>query len=274
MYNVKLMKDGSLCEIYQNIEMRFALAEIKGENVKQLHPFVRCRDFLGDTLWATHFKKYYKIYGFEFDGSNKTVQLDTTCMLIEFEDEEKLNNIVRVLHHFELNAKWKRSKLSKLDIKNNDKQVWLVIGSACWMRSPTLVSLYSMLWRLAGIGINEGESVEDFLLRCETSDTNDGRYLKQTRKISEELNLVKHPFYTITRRSYRVFKNAYKYGDSATTSEIHNYHGPIGLMNKVKAHAQGKLDANKFINTWAKNFLDVAKIKKTDGETTKVDTVK
>ena len=264
MHSFELMDDGSLNEIYQSVAMRFAFGTIeeKGSksNIKQLHPFVKCRDFLGDAMWATHFKKSYQIFGFKFDGTKEKVQLTKTVMLIEFNDEKKLEGIKRVLNHFEAAAKWKRSKLVKADKKTKSgKTVYVAIGSGCWMRSPTLISLYSLLWRLAGVGIKEEESVEDFLIRCEKVDSNDGRYLKSVKANGKTIGLKKHPFYVLTRRNKKVFVDTYKLGKNSQSGEVHNYHGVLGVTNRAVQVKNGQIKPTSFINDWAGNLVDIAK---------------
>lgn len=265
-YKIQLAKDQSLGEIYQSVSMRFAFAKIEKQKettlVKQLHPFVKCRDFLGDAMWSTKFKKSYGIYSFRFDGSKESVQLNKTVMLIEYKDIEAVKQNIKVLHHFEKSARWRKTSL--VDIKTNNSNgipIVLAVGSPVWMRSPALISLYTMLHRLAGIGIKEEETVDDFIIRCSKVNTNDGKYIKLILTKGKEMGLKRNPIYSIMRRSKVIFENAYEFGENAQSHHIHHKHGILNLMKNTTAYKGNNLNVEIFANKWAKNFVDLIDIK-------------
>ena len=264
--DIKLVEDAKLNEIYQSVAMRFAFANLRksGDSykVKQLHPFVKCRDFLGDAMWASKFRKPYKIYGFSFDGTKQRVQLGKTVMLIEYSKIDRVKNNLRVLNYFESKVRWKPSKLIDIKVKSKTP-VTLAIGSGMWMKSPALISLYTLLWRLSGIGIKEHENVDEFIQRCSKLKGNDGTYLSYILNTSKKLGIVGCPIFMVMKRWGVIFQDTYKYGEKAYNYDVHENHGIKSLFRLAN---EGKVyknfDMEKFPYFWAKNLVSVVEKEK------------
>lgn len=245
-HDVSLDTRAGLNEIYQSISIRFAFCKVDKKPrtskmvISQLHPWIQCRDFLGDALFATFNKCPYSIYGFKFDGTEKTVPTKLTYLLIKNSSKEDLERNLKVLHHFEQKVKWKKTKLIDLNTKDGSQPVFLVTSSKRWVSSTALISLYTMLWRLSGVregsntGIKDNESVDAFITRCSTLSGNDSSYLKQIKDVYKLLNLKEHPFYTIMRHNRAIFKDSYSYVAGDSPNRVHNNNGILSLIKAAK----------------------------------------
>jgi hypothetical protein len=75
----------SLAEEPQQLGVRFAFYNNVGRHVEPVHPFVKCRDFLGDMVYANYHKKKVSIYGFTAPETTEFSQW--TSLLIEFDNQ-------------------------------------------------------------------------------------------------------------------------------------------------------------------------------------------
>src|SRR5437868_107874 len=84
----QLKEDETLNEIQQQIPIRLAFATVCGDEVTRIHEFVKCRDFLGDVVWATANQKSMDIYGFTIDPSKQIIDKEVTTLLLEINKED------------------------------------------------------------------------------------------------------------------------------------------------------------------------------------------
>lgn len=233
-------KNSGLAEIYQDVQMKFAFCRLTKTTpgkakVEQLHPWILCRDFLGDALFATHHKCGYGIYGFSWDGSKSLIPTDLTYLLIKHHSKEELLNNLKVIHHFEKTVRWKRTKIVDLNMTHSGKPLFLVISSKKWVSSTPLISLYTMLWRLSPNKIKEDETVDQFIERCSTISGNDGSYLKRIKDFQEKMGLKKHIFYTILKHNRTIFSDCYKYASGDVPGRVHNNNGILSLVSMANS---------------------------------------
>lgn len=250
-YNVELQpEDERLCEIYQSVQMKFAFCASKREENKTLihqqHPFVLCRDFLGDALYATHFSKNYGVYGFNFNGEEQKVDLNETHLLLSFNDASAVKAILPVLHYYEEKVHWKKSKISllrkKVFLKKKDPSyIFFIRGSKQWVSSPALISLYTLLWRLADVKREENESVPAFIKRCSKLNTNDGNYLRSISAFTKNIGFSGDFILWILKHHRRVFRTVYQGTQGLTTHCVHEGNGIVALLKSAHAIKQGEL---------------------------------
>jgi hypothetical protein len=150
----------SLIEAYQQTEFKFSFVGLPNKDgvSKQCHPWAKCRDFLPDAVRATIINKTFSIYGFSFNpNDNPALDLDTMRMLVyksdlksadKVEFEDKMFFGINLLNHYEKIMKINLSVLYRTEKDYNNKPVYLFIGNGEWMRSPFLISLYTLLIRL------------------------------------------------------------------------------------------------------------------------------
>lgn len=145
-----------LNQIYQPTQMQFSFLSSPKDGNKQCHPFVLCRDYLHDAVRCSYNKNSCDIYGFTFAyDKNPPLDLNYTRMLVTMKDMptdgvetfgNKMKLALKILHNYEDLAGWRKSRLYK--VKSNNSKVWLFVSTNMWMKSPSLVSMYSFLIRL------------------------------------------------------------------------------------------------------------------------------
>ena len=121
----------------------------------QVTPFVLCRDYLQDAIQGYVNGTKRVIYGFRYDPSeDHPVCITKTRLLVanssDADLEQKISAIADFLHQIEINLKIPLTKVRKC--KSPPKKfakcgVWLFEGSARWMKSPPMISLYTLLIR-------------------------------------------------------------------------------------------------------------------------------
>lgn len=83
-----------LAEIPQTLPMRMAICKKnRAGKFTNVHPFVQCRDFMGDVLWANQQKKNVSIYGFRYNGKIKApLPVKSFHIAIKFPERANLDN--------------------------------------------------------------------------------------------------------------------------------------------------------------------------------------
>lgn len=79
-----------LQEIGQTMDVKFAWAKKTKQGYTNNMPFVKCRDFLGDSLWAEETNTKRSIYGFSYDPAKQKMYKRNTVLLIKFPNNETL----------------------------------------------------------------------------------------------------------------------------------------------------------------------------------------
>lgn len=177
---VDVKKDKALAEIYQNLSTKFAFVDKDNNGVyTNAHPFVQCRDFLGDALLAQKEKKRKSIYGFTFDGKTQHFLEDKTRLVILLPNATTLENTLNnlgMLHELEnIVGGICKTKISR--IKDNPSML-MVVGSNFWLKSIFNISLYSYLIKCLGYSLNHNQNIFENML--EIPGNNEYKYAKQT----------------------------------------------------------------------------------------------
>ncbi len=222
----------SLNQIYSK-GMECALCSPKDE---QCHPFVMCKDWLQDAIWAFLHKKQASIYGFSYSpDKNPALDLDTIRLVVVNSQDKallnKIENTISFINQFEKHFKLKRTKAYIID--NPPKKYEACgavqfVSSGRWAMSPPMISLYSLLIR-AGFMVPKGTNFIEALDKIQSGDIpsyqiHDKSYLTQSRKVID--NMLK--------LGYRVFfKGEVKenYPENVNISSLHNNSGIVSLAN-------------------------------------------
>lgn len=153
----------NLAEIYQSVEMKFALAGKNDNTIMQAHPWVQCRDFLHDALRSKITGKSSSIYGFVYDPNNNnfpSISLDKTLLFISQQKitdiktyHNNLSKSLLFIHYYENIAGVVNSTLKKIPLRHMNKKdtynhVWLFEGDVFWISSPYMISMLTFLLRL------------------------------------------------------------------------------------------------------------------------------
>ena len=145
-------RKAALNQIFQR-GLQFALVSKDGQ---QVTPFVLCRDFLQDAIQAYLNKTKRSIYGFTYDAATDIpISLDRTRLVIANSDDKdlktKLPNCLEFLHQIEDQLKLPHTRLR--ECQNPPKKyarggVWYLEGSGRWMKSPPMISFYTLMIRV------------------------------------------------------------------------------------------------------------------------------
>jgi len=147
-------KKVDLGEIYQAIETKFAFISSEKDGNFQCCPLVKCRDFLGDAIFAQHAKKKICIYGFSYDPQkDQKICTHQTRILIQFPKnttKDQLNFISRLLNCLESKTVFRgRTKWFPVKDRNGNilDKTYLFTGPSLWTSHPITISLYTLILR-------------------------------------------------------------------------------------------------------------------------------
>jgi len=155
-----------LNENYQQTGMLFAFvgAPTEDKAYPMCHEWVKCRDYLHDAVRTELTGKESEVYGFKFSkGVNPSIDLKKMRMLVakdilNLKDEKtetaefrkKIEYSLTLLRHFEKLAGVTLSRVMEVDLPESAKKRAVVMfsSSPMWLKSPSMVSLYSFIIRL------------------------------------------------------------------------------------------------------------------------------
>jgi hypothetical protein len=157
IYNktIKWYKNPSENKIFQ-IYKKGLEYSLLSDNDHQCHPFVWCKDFIHDVIYASINKTEFKAYKFHYNPNlNPNPSLKKAKILIADSKDEnfskRINNVLDFLNQFENKIKIKPStikKCKKAPEQYEKNGVYLVEGDKRWINSPPMVSLYTLLIRV------------------------------------------------------------------------------------------------------------------------------
>ena len=165
--------NGSKQELRQAISSGVEFAFVSPDN-KQVSPFAYCKDYLQDAVQGYIHKQKKSIYGFTYDPKvHATIATKKTCLLIanskDFNFGSKMPNCLDFLHQIESHLKMRKTKVEQCE--NPPLQyircgVWYIDGSARWIKSPPMISMYTLLIRIGfvhTIGENYKKTIDDII---------------------------------------------------------------------------------------------------------------
>ena len=228
---VDVKKDDILAEIGQTLETRFAfLTKDKDGNYTNAHPFVKCRDFLGDALAAQTEKTTKSIYGFTFKGNEQSFLDDKMRLVIKYPTEQIAENTVKnvsKIHNIETIV-GKIAK-TKITVVPDDTKLLIIEGSKFWLKSIFLVSLYTYLIKCLGYKLTKLSNIFEDILEIGTSCGNEYDYAKDT-----------HPTITLLlpklRKIHKDLPNVSGWKNGTVITIIHNNSGFVSTI-KWNKHA-------------------------------------
>lgn len=224
-----------LNEIGQSLNVKFSFAKVNGDNVERLHEWVKCRDFLGDVVYAMSAKVVTDIYNFVVNPAVFTTDQETTTMLMLFPTKVARDAFLANYEHI-VHAVEKKNKiaLTKVTLTNEDLVV-CVQGHKFWQRAVWLISLYS------------------YLLKCSCYPY---KNVVEWRKEVVEKGVTESGYMMTVQKNWEVFEDKLKKilgrtkhpvgVDTTKISTIHNHNGFVSVL--------GRPQINK-TNTFSKALL-------------------
>lgn len=248
-------KNRRLIQIPKNgIEYAFV-----SEDYRQIHQLVWCKDFMQDAVYGQVNQKPVDIYGFKYDpATDPPLYMKKTRIMVTSWRDAKFglkicNNCLEFLNGVETHLKMSKTVLEKcLGTPPTYKKsgVWLIEGSRRWMKSPPMMSLYTMLIRI-GIVHTLGDSFKKTIQLIKSGELkpynwkedrvnssgikfhheNDKDFLKKgNRGLS---TILKHGdrklFFRDIKENYPAKNN---YGYSFSTYHLHDQCGLVGFSKK------------------------------------------
>jgi hypothetical protein len=127
------------------------------ENYRQIHQLVWCKDFMQDAIYGHMNQKKVSIYGFRYDPEvDPPLYMDKTrFMLANWKDANFGTHVLENLRPF-LNAIEEQLKMARTVFEKSiappsryrKAGVYIANGSKRWMKSPPMISLYTLLLRI------------------------------------------------------------------------------------------------------------------------------
>lgn len=206
------------------------------EKFEQAHQLLWCKDFLQDAIYGFLNKKKVSIYNFIYDpATNPALYMDKTRVMIsnwkDTEFRQKIPNLVDFLNQFEIRLRMWQTRA--IEVTNpppvyRRSGVFILDSSPRWMRSPPMISLYSLFLRV-GMVHTAGDSYKDTIAKVEAGTLN-GYYSKPDNYSgktvdSEQLSGAKKGIaWLLKYRDQALFHTQIKqnYPEGIDTSEVHN----------------------------------------------------
>lgn len=238
---IQRFKEGTLCEIYQDVDTKFAFVSDAKDGYRQCHSLAKCRDFLQDGIRAQLTGEQVSIYGFSYkSGTNPPIDFKKTRMLVKKADfvnnedfKTEMGRAKKLLVHYERIAGWSETKVLRVE---GDPGLRVFVSPPNWMLAPHLISMYTLLIRLGAYkasyrGLSKEETFRERfaqLLKDYDGKGKSGRLpidVKYLGKIYERLEIVVAKCDKLI--SEKIEENYPNVGINA----LHNRSGIVSLCN-------------------------------------------
>ena len=132
----------SLTEISQAHDMRFAFATMhEDETLVQQGPFVLCRDYMSDVIFAARTGLNLNAYG--YDTSEIALQPDRTLLLIKYEESMNgVSSLIKLLNHLETEAGLGHT--TRVFRPELPEDIYLIEADSKWSATPQAISLLTL----------------------------------------------------------------------------------------------------------------------------------
>lgn len=232
---IKWQKSPKNSKIFQIYEKGLEYSMVS-KDYEQCHPFVWCKDFLHDVIYASINKREFKAYKFKYDpNSSPKPGFDKIRILIaNSKDEEfyeKIKNVIDFIHQFESELKIKKSIVYQC--KNPPKEyskVFLIEGNKRWINSPPMVSLYTLIIRVGfshKINDNFRQTIDNLKNeKIEPYQKKDGYWIKAVEPAIKEI---------LEKNDKKIFnkKMSLNYPPKLKPNFVHNKLGLVGFANDI-----------------------------------------
>lgn len=216
------------------------------EDYTQIHQLVWCKDFLHDAIWGHVNKKEVSIYGFKYDPAtmpplylNKT-RLIVTNWKDEFFGHKILNNCLPFLNAVEEKLKMSKTEVflcKKTPTRYGKSKVWMFEGSRRWMKSPPMISLYTLLIR-AGMVHDPSEIPEATLSKIAHGKKMAYFGKKSQKGATDKMNIqrsLQKISFLLNTGDRKIFHREIQenYPPTCNVNKLHNNYGFVGFAKGV-----------------------------------------
>ena len=168
-------KTNKICQVPKE-GLEFAMLS---DDYHQLNQLVWCKDFMQDVIWSHLNSKKIDIYGFKYDPRvEKPPSLKKVRLLISnFKDKELeiniFNKMLPLIHSVESRLRMAKTVVYKCKSPPpayRKSGVWIIEGSKRWLKSPPMLSLYTLLIR-TGLVHDPNDTLEQTVKKIEKGTT-------------------------------------------------------------------------------------------------------
>lgn len=187
----------SYAEIGQqkSLLMSFANMNEKEGTVTEMFSPIKCRDFLGDCLWAEETGQPAEIFGFRYNPTEQKLDRDRTRVILKFPSEymtELAKKNLGILNSIE-----KENGLIPTELEVLEKKILHSYGDPFWMRANFLLSFYTFMFKVLCYDFGGKSYTEYFDTTKEY--TNESGYMKSVTtkkflKLASNLKKIIEPY--------------------------------------------------------------------------------
>ena len=229
-------KRQSLNQIYSS---GLAFAFVSQKN-KQVIPFVLCRDFLQDAIQGFLIGSKRTIYGFHYDPTeDEPIVVDQTRLLVSNSTDSKLAEKIPACLDF-LNQIERKLRIPLTRVREcNDPPkkyarsgVWYFEGGGRWIKSPPMISLYTLLIRV-GLVHAVGEPFMTTVDKVATG-TIKGYMSEDRDRLNQGMKGIKR---ILEKGDRKIFCKDIK-SNYPKTIEVGTMHNSCGIVGFAKGYTQ------------------------------------
>jgi len=223
----KVIKYNILIETFQALELKFSFGRMDTDkNVKQIHAWVKCRDYFGDVLMSNSDGQKRNIYGFTYDPEiDIPVHVDNLVMLLQFPNEGMketfLNNKV-ILDNIDKKNQQPPAVIEETD----DKKVLMLVASPFWQQNIITISFYTYILKIMCAEYTERDNWQQEIKKH--SSWPEARYAD---RLGDNLPIICDHIYNIYKNDF----NITGFGEDCKIEHLHNYSGFVTVCcNEAK----------------------------------------
>jgi len=237
-----------LGEIFQSLELKMSFAQLTDTTVARIHDWIKCRDFLGDVIYATQSGKAYSIYGFKYDpATDIPIDKNNFNLLLKFPNTKMLDNFMNNMVIVNDLCKKNKKKLPVV-YKTQEPLVIVLQSSKCWQLNIPLLSFYTFILKIMCAKYKDPMNWQEELPESAPKSTEKDYILKTKPYLDMLIN-----------KCYDIFKKCDISGVTDKTDHIlHNYSGFISLCNTTSKYMPENTH-REVLHEYAKRYEKAAK---------------
>lgn len=210
----------SYCEIYQDSNLKFAFALESDTELRQVHDFIKCRDFFNEALVATQIGGIDSpsIFGFSYPAKKYPIDLETTRLILKGTRFNEMLKNLQLLNKFERELDLEQTTITAIP----DSEHYYLTGDKVWLVSAPMISFYTHILRCIYQYDHDAENFVDFMTKCSEQTGNAAKYQKSINEMDWVL---------LISRAHDIFPKGTlplpEMSAIKSVSTVHNYTGIV-----------------------------------------------
>lgn len=225
----------SFAEISQSMNTRFSLLHKEADKeFTEITGPVKCVDFICDTYTATKQKAEFSIYGYSWDGVNKSPDMDEMRLYVRLPNQQSYDNFINqlsIIHSIE-----DKNNIPRTVFLKEKEHRLVVIGNVSWMANCLTMRLYLFMLRIIGYNF---ANKDNWLEELRDMSVSDGNYAKSVpienwNRILDDLNSIKNTG-SFCGLSFKKHGTSALHHNAGFFSQIGGSHSEINTSTVVKS---------------------------------------